>query len=248
MIDRPGESVVTEFLRVALADDALGVPKLEAMARAARLLGERQSITHSKVFKKAKTSLGIKSVRNGFGDEGGWLWRLERQPDPPAREPPVPVEDTYAEAICDRLVDGESLRRICSDAGMPGRATVFRWLARHKEFRDWYISARDFQAEGLGEEMFEILRDTSGDDLARARLRALERQAARMDAEKIRQPALKENDLGPTHPPQRVGARRNGTSDNHRHLPADEIGSQSGSRSYSPSSQWYSIVTFWPSM
>ncbi len=28
--------------------------------------------------------------------------------------------------------------------------------------------------------MFEIVRDTSGDDLARARLSALERQAARM--------------------------------------------------------------------
>jgi hypothetical protein len=63
---------------------------------------------------------------------------------------------------------------------MPGRATVFRWLARHKEFRDMYISARNFQAEGLGEEMFEIDRDSSGDDLARARLRGLERQAARM--------------------------------------------------------------------
>jgi hypothetical protein len=54
---------------------------------------------------------------------------------------------------------------------MPGRATVFRWLARHKQFRDRYILARDFQAEGLGEEMFEIIRDTSGDNLARARLR-----------------------------------------------------------------------------
>ena len=54
---------------------------------------------------------------------------------------------------------------------MPGKATVFRWIARHKEFRDWYIGARDFQAEGLGEEMLEIVRDTSGDDLAGARLR-----------------------------------------------------------------------------
>jgi hypothetical protein len=65
-------------------------------------------------------------------------------------------------AICDRIVEGESLRAICSDAGMPARATVFRWIARHKEFRDRYISARDFQAEGLCEEMIEIARDTNG--------------------------------------------------------------------------------------
>jgi hypothetical protein len=55
------------------------------------------------------------------------------------------------------------------------------------------ISARAFQAEGLGEEIFEIARDTSGnnlarsgDNLARARLRmnALELQAARMAPKK----------------------------------------------------------------
>ena len=68
----------------------------------------------------------------------------------------------------------------------PGRrfSAGSRWIARHKEFRAWYISARDFQAEGLGEEMFEILRDASGDNLARARLKALERQAARMAPKK----------------------------------------------------------------
>ena len=98
----------------------------------------------------------------------------------PRRGRPLDYSFQVAISICARLAEGKSLRAICSDAGMPGRATVFRWIARHKEFRDWYIGARDFQAECLGEEMFEIIRDTRGDDLARARLRALERQAARM--------------------------------------------------------------------
>jgi hypothetical protein len=62
---------------------------------------------------------------------------------------PSNYNSEVAWAICDRLVEGESLRRICSDAGMPGKATVFRWIARHKEFRDRYISARDFQAEAM---------------------------------------------------------------------------------------------------
>jgi hypothetical protein len=31
-------------------------------------------------------------------------------------------EAQVAISICDRLADGESLRAICSDAGMPGRA------------------------------------------------------------------------------------------------------------------------------
>jgi hypothetical protein len=36
-----------------------------------------------------------------------------------------------AETICERLVNGESLRAICADPSMPARATVFRWLARN---------------------------------------------------------------------------------------------------------------------
>src|SRR5262249_46433192 len=43
-----------------------------------------------------------------------------------------------AMTICDRLADGESLRAICADAGMPDKATVFRWIGRHKAFRNQY--------------------------------------------------------------------------------------------------------------
>lgn len=83
MTSRSLEAVVAEFLRNVLASDALGGPKLEARARAAGLLGEGQRITHAKVFKRTKKFLGIKSVRNGFGDGGEWLWRLERRPASP---------------------------------------------------------------------------------------------------------------------------------------------------------------------
>ena len=70
--------LVAEFLRGALASGAKGVPKLEVLARTAGLLGERQSITHAKAFKRAKKSLGIRSVRNGFGSRGEWLWVLDQ--------------------------------------------------------------------------------------------------------------------------------------------------------------------------
>jgi hypothetical protein len=76
---RRSEVLVTEFLRGALAVDALGVPELEARARATGLLGQRQSITHIKVFKRAKRSLGIRSVRTGFGARAQWRWQLPRQ-------------------------------------------------------------------------------------------------------------------------------------------------------------------------
>ena len=66
------EAGVAAFLRKALAAKAVGVPQLDMMARAAGLLGERQSITQAKVFRRAKNSLDIRSIRDGFGAGGGW--------------------------------------------------------------------------------------------------------------------------------------------------------------------------------
>jgi hypothetical protein len=79
MPHRRSQATVTQFLRDALAVDELGVPELEARARATGLLGERQSITHIKVFKRAKKALGIRSLRAGFGARSQWRWQLPRQ-------------------------------------------------------------------------------------------------------------------------------------------------------------------------
>jgi hypothetical protein len=80
MTNRPHAGIVTEFLRNVLAGGSIGVPKLEALARSTGLLSEGQRITHAKVFKQAKKSLGIRSVRNGFGSGGEWVWVSDQQP------------------------------------------------------------------------------------------------------------------------------------------------------------------------
>jgi hypothetical protein len=59
------------------------------MARAEGLLGERQAITHAKVFKRAKRSLGIRSIRDGFGSAGGWCWELPCDRDEAAAPSPI---------------------------------------------------------------------------------------------------------------------------------------------------------------
>jgi hypothetical protein len=60
-----GYGAVLAFLKGAFADGPVSVAELEVMARAAILLGERQSITNAKAFKRAKRELGIRSVRDG---------------------------------------------------------------------------------------------------------------------------------------------------------------------------------------
>jgi protein SCO1/2 len=61
---------------VTLANGTLSVPKLEAKARAAGLLGDHQRVTHAKLFERAKKSLGIGFTRAGFGTGGEWRGAL----------------------------------------------------------------------------------------------------------------------------------------------------------------------------
>jgi hypothetical protein len=99
MTNRPqAAGLVAEFLRDALTGGALGVPQLEVMARAGGLLRQSQSITHSKLFKRAKKALGIRSVRDGFG-AGRWLWQLPRVSRSTIDLSGEPIGDTYPDEV-----------------------------------------------------------------------------------------------------------------------------------------------------
>lgn len=60
--------------------------------------------------------------------------------------------------ICDRISEGESLRSICKDDGMPSQVAVFKWLG--KEGNDalvkQYARARDVQADTIFDECLDI--------------------------------------------------------------------------------------------
>ena len=58
--------------------------------------------------------------------------------------------------ICERLANGESLRRICLTPNYPRQATVFRWLAANQQFREQYARAREAQADTLADEIIDI--------------------------------------------------------------------------------------------
>ncbi|MDT3448867.1 terminase small subunit protein [Stenotrophomonas maltophilia] len=69
---------------------------------------------------------------------------------------PSKFTSSVADAICELLVDGKSLRTICSTAKMPSRSTVIRWLAENEAFRNQYARARELQADTLAEEILDI--------------------------------------------------------------------------------------------
>lgn len=61
-----------------------------------------------------------------------------------------------ADAICARLVEGESLRSICRDDEMPALSTVFKWLREAEGFSDQYTRAKEEQADALADEIVSI--------------------------------------------------------------------------------------------
>jgi LmbE family N-acetylglucosaminyl deacetylase len=67
---------------------------------------------------------------------------------------------TYTPALaakfCAAIADGGSLRSVCKKAGMPSKATVFRWLGEHPDFVTMYEKATDERADGQIDEIVDI--------------------------------------------------------------------------------------------
>jgi hypothetical protein len=76
---------------------------------------------------------------------------------------PSEYSPEVVDAICDRMVNGQGLLKICADDNMPGRVTVYRWLASKPEFRKRFAEAREALMDFYAEQILNIAFDESGD-------------------------------------------------------------------------------------
>ena len=72
---------------------------------------------------------------------------------------PREYDPETGDAICERLIEGESLRSICRDPAMPATSTVCKWLANTPAFAEQYTRAREAQADTLADEIVDIADD-----------------------------------------------------------------------------------------
>jgi hypothetical protein len=102
------------------------------------------------------------------------------------------TRDTYTPALaakfCAAIADGGSLRSVCKKAGMPSKATVFRWLGDHPDFVKMYEKATDERADLQIDEIVDIADNCKPEkeEIAKAKLRIHARveQAQRMKPRK----------------------------------------------------------------
>ena len=89
----------------------------------------------------------------------------------PKRGRPTEFEQAIADAICQRMALGESLRSICRDEEMPAESTVRLWAVSDRAgFYAQYARARASQMEAMAEDIIDIA-DDKEEDPQRARLR-----------------------------------------------------------------------------
>lgn len=72
-----------------------------------------------------------------------------------------------ANTICQRLMDGQSLREIDRDPSMPCAVTILRWAAKHEEFGKQYALAVTYRADLAFEDIQEVADDGRNDWIAR---------------------------------------------------------------------------------
>lgn len=79
----------------------------------------------------------------------------------------VYTDDLGAE-ICNRLADGESLRSICRDDGMPDEKTVRTWAADPKHpISPHYVRAREVGYHKMADDILDIADDGENDWMVR---------------------------------------------------------------------------------
>lgn len=61
-----------------------------------------------------------------------------------------------ADAICDKIVNGETLRAICAQDGMPSPGTVTAWLRDREEFAAQYARAMAARTQAEASELVAL--------------------------------------------------------------------------------------------
>lgn len=86
---------------------------------------------------------------------------------------PTDYTPELAETICELLMDGMSLNKICQMAGMPKRVAIYRWILNIEEFRNKYVAAREYQGDYSADYLSDIGEDVRNEVLSADRARVM---------------------------------------------------------------------------
>jgi hypothetical protein len=85
----------------------------------------------------------------------------------PQAPPYIEFTEEIFTAICERMANGEGLRKICGDTDMPSRSTFLRWVENDTGRQAKYQKAREALMDWYSEEILAIAWDDSKDTIKR---------------------------------------------------------------------------------
>lgn len=85
------------------------------------------------------------------------------QVEPRKRGRVTTYDQTTVDHICERIAEGEPLRQICREDGMPAWRTVYSWMSVNDEFAARFARARDIGEEAIGQECLDIADNAAND-------------------------------------------------------------------------------------
>lgn len=110
---------------------------------------------------------------------------MPRKPAAPKTSAPAVYDRaTVMEAICARVAEGESLRKICLTEGMPDRRQVNRWLHEDEALQKMYGQAILERTDHYADEVIEIADTEKDPQKARNRIDARKWVCASMNRAK----------------------------------------------------------------
>jgi hypothetical protein len=89
---------------------------------------------------------------------------------------PSIYREELADRICEGLMNGESLIKVCSAKGMPDRVTVIRWMGRDPVFATRIAHAREAQQDFEIDACIDMADKATPEDWQAVKLRIWARQ------------------------------------------------------------------------
>lgn len=97
---------------------------------------------------------------------------------------PSTYSDEIADQICDEIIRGASLYRLCERDGFPGERTVYQWLDKNPEFAQKYMRARELQQDREADKIVDIADAAEDANLARLQIDARKWRASKLAPKK----------------------------------------------------------------
>lgn len=99
---------------------------------------------------------------------------------------PSEYSEEIADKICELIIDGYSMIKICDMDGMPHRITVMRWLEKYPDFATRHAYARELQGDFMDDRILDVADHTTAETAAadRVKIAAYQWRAAKLRPKK----------------------------------------------------------------